>query len=98
MKTPHKRRSFSHEQGEIIPIELMYAARITGNIFLLILSRVPFVCGTLAPCAHFVECGNAKNQNARNNKDDDKPEQHDLKRIDKAETILAEIKESIHNE
>ena len=42
--------------------------------------------------------GNAKNQNARNNKDDDKPEQHDLKRIDKAETILAEIKESVHNE
>ena len=35
MKTPHKRRSFSHEQGEIIPIELMYAARITGNIIYL---------------------------------------------------------------
>ena len=96
MKTPHKRRSFSHEQGEIIPIELMYAARITGNIFYLFFPAFLLSAERLLPALILLSA--AKNQNARNNKDDDKPEQHDLKRIDKAETILAEIKESVHNE
>lgn len=98
MKTPHKRRSFSHEQGKIIPIELMYAARITGNIFYLFFPAFLLSAERLLLALILLSAATQRIKTPVTTKMMNKPEQHDLKRIDKAETILAEIKESVHNE